>query len=264
MRIILINLARATDRREKMVSQFEAFHISYEIMEATDGRQLTSTDRSIIDNRARRAITAYPMTDNEIGCWISHRRAIEMIAKGSDSMGVIVEDDVLISPDFTRVLEALETHEDGRHFDFIFLHRKHKHNEVFAYCRTLIDGYAIGRVGLAHMGCQAYVISRKGAKKFLARGPVFAHAVDKEIHRYWANNLDVYGLEHPIVEHADQGHSYIDETRGHDKPQIREKYPDADKLAWKCRRYLSRLSDSVKKRLYFPFYVHLGKKGLKP
>ena len=89
----------------------------------------------------------------------------------------------------------------------------------------------MGRVGPAHMGAIAYVVSRRGAQKFLAYAPRFGHAVDKEIHRYWANGLDIYGLERPVAAHADQGHSFIEETRDQERPLTRARYPDADAFA---------------------------------
>jgi hypothetical protein len=79
------------------------------------------------------------------------------------------------------------------------------------------------------------------------------------MHRTWANGIDLYGLETPVVAHADEGHSYIDETREHNRPQQRARYPDADAVYWRLQRLRSKLSDSVLKRVTFPAYVRRGK-----
>lgn len=172
-------------------------------------------------------------------------------------MAAVVEDDAELSPDFARVLRAIEQQEPD--FDFIFLHRKFKKGEQFIFCKPLLPDLSMGRVGPAHMGAIAYVVSQRGARKFLAYAPRFAHAVDKEIHRYWANGLDIYGLERPVVTHADQGHSFIEETRDQERPAVRARYPDADVLKWRLARGATRLSDSVQKRLAWPIYVRKGK-----
>ena len=78
--------------------------------------------------------------------------------------------------------------------------------------------------------------------------PRFAHAVDKEIHRYWANGLDIYGLERPVVTHVDGGKSYIEETREQETPASRPRYPDADSLYWRAMRLKARMKDSIQKR----------------
>jgi glycosyl transferase family 25 len=259
MRIILINLARATDRRAKMQAQFAALNLPFEILEATDGRKITDKERNLVDNNLRRRISPYPLTDNEIGCWLSHRRAIESVAKGTENMAAIVEDDTAIFPDFGKVCNAIEN--KGGTFDFIFLHRQFKRNEVFVPCRRILPENQIGRVGPMSMGCHTYIVSRDGAAKFLARGNRFAHAVDKEIHRYWVSRLNIFGLENPVAKHADEGHSYIDETRGHDRPKVRERYPDSDAWIWRWHRSMTKLQDSINKRLSFPAYVRSGKQA---
>ncbi len=259
MRIILINLARAADRRAKMQAQFDALGLPFEILEATDGRSLTDAERGLVDHDKRQRITPYPLSDNEIGCWLSHRRAMARVAESQDRMGVVAEDDIALTADFGKVLTAIEQMDTP--FDFIFLHRKFKKGEVFAPCRPLLPSYNLGRIGYGSTGAFAYVASREGARKFIARTPRFAHAVDKEMHSYWANGLDLYNLDCPVAEHADDGHSYINETRGHDRPKERARYPDADALRWRWRRFLTRITDSLWKRLAFPRYVHQGRQG---
>jgi glycosyl transferase, family 25 len=257
MRIVFINLARAPERRTNMERQFATLGVAWERLDATDGRVLTDADRVLVDHAKRRCITPYPLSDNEIGCWLSHRRALQDVAQGSAAMVTIVEDDAALAPDFGRVLDAIERQKPD--FDFIFLHRKFKKGEIFIPCKPLLPDLSLGRVGAAHMGAIGYVVSQEGARKFLAYALRFAHAVDKEIHRYWANHLDIYGLERPVVSHADQGRSYIEETRAQENTVARVRYPDADSLYWQWMRGLTRFSDSVHKRLAWHRYVRKGK-----
>ncbi|MEJ0061645.1 MAG: glycosyltransferase family 25 protein [Alphaproteobacteria bacterium] len=260
MHIILINLARAAERREKMQRQFDALGLDFEILEATDGRTLTEEQRALVDNRKRRRITPYPLSDNEIGCWISHRRAMATMLMRKLPMAVILEDDAELTPDFPHVLAALE--KLGRPFDVIDLHRNFRRDEIFAPCRPLLPDNQLGRIGYTHMNLTAYVMSRKGAEKFLSQAPRFAHAVDKELHRYWANGLDIYGLEKPVAAQNDGGHSYIDEDRLQNRPEDRPRYPGADALYWKIMRWWSKFSDSVGKRICFPGYVRKGQRTM--
>ena len=120
---------------------------------------------------------------------------------------------------------------------------------------TLLPGYALGRVGYTHMRTLGYVVSRHGAEMFLARTRRFVHAVDKSLHRYWANGLEIYGLERPIIAADEVIPSSIDETR-----ESREAFPDAHALHWQVARGLTRAADSIGKRLYFPLYVHRGRR----
>ena len=249
MRMIVINLVRATERRQKMADQFAAFGLTAEFLDATDGRNLTDADRARVDHNRRKAITPYPLTDNEIGCWLSHCRAMQRLIDSGDRMAVILEDDSALSPDFPKVVQAIEGMTTL--FDVIDLHRNFKKSEIFIPRADLLPRYALGRIGYTHMNATAYVITRDAAQKFLSQVATFAHAVDKELHSYWKNGLNIYGLENPVAVQDDGGHSYIDETRGQDRPQERLRYPDADGIIWKLRRRLTRATDSLQKRWAF-------------
>ena len=256
MRLILISLARAPSRRSLMHERFAALGLSYEILDATDGASLSAAERGRVDHMARRKITRYPLSDNEIGCYFSHLRAMAQIAEGPDAMGAIFEDDVTLAPDLAAGLAAIEAR--ALPFDVITLHRTMKKGEIFAPCARLLPDLDLGRVGYTHMNLQAYVISREGAQRFLrhVESIGFGHAVDKELHRYWANGLDLYGLSRPLVTHADHGHSMIGETRDR-----RATYPDADQPRWQLARLFTKISDSVQKRLAFGPYVRQGRKS---
>jgi glycosyl transferase family 25 len=256
MRILLINLARATERRQKMEARFDELGLAFELLDATDGRALTTAERALADNERRRWITPHPLSDNEIGCCISHCRAMGRLVESGERMAAIVEDDATLAPDFPRVLAAIETLDTP--FDVIDLHRTFKKGEMFLSCRPLLPGFSLGRIGYAHINATAYVMSSAGARKFLARVPPFVHMVDKEMHRPWANGLDVYGLERPVAFHTDEGRSYIDESRLHGDT-TRPRYADADSLQWKLARTLTRISESIRKRVSYAAYKRKGK-----
>ncbi len=257
MKIYVINLLRALDRRAKMEVQAEQFGVRLDFIEATDGRQLTEQQRSCADLGARRYVSKYPLTDNEIGCWLSHRKAMQHLLDSGDDMAVILEDDAKLLPGFVEVLAAIEAH--GPTFDVIDLHRLFKKGEIFRPCGALIGDFAIGRIGLMHMHATSYVMSRAGAKKFLKNSERFAHAVDKDMHRYWANGLNIYGLNQRVVLADDGGVSFIEETRKQDTPAQRVALVGANSPYWWLQRKLNQLGDSLWKRLIFSYCVRQGK-----
>lgn len=249
MDIYVINLTRAPERRAKMESQLIKFGLPFILLNATDGKSLTAEERDLVDHERRKRITPYPLTDNEIGCWISHRRAMEELLASGKKMAAILEDDAELAPQFRDALAAIEG--SDRRFDVIDLHRNFRRGEIFIPVQAFEQGVTLGRVGYTHMNLTAYVISKEGARKFLAYAPRFAHAVDKELHRYWANGLDLYGLEKPVARQEDGGYSYIDETRGQDRPEARPRYPDADRFSYRFARKWTKLGDSLRKRAAF-------------
>jgi hypothetical protein len=83
MRIYVLNLPRATGRRAQIARAAAALGISLGLIEAVDGQTLTDAERGLVDHRRRRRITPYLLSDHEIGCWLSHRRAMQaLVASG--------------------------------------------------------------------------------------------------------------------------------------------------------------------------------------
>ena len=252
MRIIVINLERAVERRAAMRERLVALGLPFELLPATDGRALTAVELAMADDARRKRHARRPLTRNEIACFVSHRRAMAALVASGEPMAAILEDDVTLSPELPPVLQAIEA-EAGR-FDIIDLFHAGKRSEFFVPCRPLLPGLALGRIGYAHMGANAYVVSHAGAGRFLAQTRRFADEVDRELHRYWVNGLDVYGLERPVAFHRDGGVSMISETRGR-----AEDYPSTDVLRFGLHRACYRAYDSVRKRLSFAGYVRSGK-----
>jgi glycosyl transferase, family 25 len=257
MRIYVLNLARAVRRRAEIERAAAAVGVTLDFIEAVDGQTLTEAQRNLVDHRRRRRITPFLLSDNEIGCWLSHRRAMQALVESGKGMAAILEDDVTLLPEFPRILDALQ-HQGGL-FDVVTLYRNFQRDPAFETCRTLTRGVSLGRIAPMQTGAVGYVITRQAAKKFLAATQLVVHAVDKEMHRYWASGLDIYALSQPVVIHDDAGHSYLSETRLDHRPKERAKYPDAEAVYWRLQHFGHRAADSVLKRAAFPAYVRLGR-----
>lgn len=258
MQILLINLARATERLAKMDARFKAQGLEYTRFAAIDGATITDNERALVNNNVRQCFTPYPLSDNEIGCWLSHRNAMIEILRSGELMAAIVEDDAELQPEFAAVLDAVS--KSYLSFDFIFLHRKFKKNEKFVRIKPLVSGIDFGVIAPAHMGAIGYIVSREGARKFVDATPRLVHSVDKEMHRYWANGLGIYGLSRPVVITNDEGHSYIEETRSQENnTHTRSRYADSDSALWRVIRRGVRIVESIRKYSYFPLYLRACK-----
>jgi glycosyl transferase family 25 len=249
VKLVVVSLARALERRALISAQLNTIGAPYCFLDATDGRELTRFERSFVDDRGRRAITKYPLTDGEIGCWHSHRRIMVDLAMNGPEMVAVVEDDVAILPDFLRVLAAVEQSRVA--FDVLDIHRVFKPSQTFVRHSTLCDGFDIGWLRYTQMTTTGYVIRREGAIKFLQSVPRFAHAVDKALKRWWANGLNYFVLSKPIVSVPRHGHSHIDD----DGRASRVAYDDADRLYWRAVRGITRASDSLSKRRQFEVMI---------
>ena len=98
--ILVISVATATSRREMQLHQLEQLGLSGEIVDAVTPDDLTAAE---LGNY--RFSWARPLSNGEIACALSHRKAWGIAAK-SNSPTLILEDDVLLSDDISDVLQA--------------------------------------------------------------------------------------------------------------------------------------------------------------
>lgn len=254
MRLLLINLERSPDRLATMTARLNAVRQPFEVLPATDGRLLGPEAMARADPARRRWFSSYPLTPNEVGCWLSHLRAMQALLESEAAMVAVLEDDVTLDPALPSVLAAIET--SGFEFDILYLHR-HQRRQFFAPCGALMPGWRIGRLGYTQIGTQGYVVSRRGAERILSGAGRFVHTLDNHLQRYWANRLDLLVLDPPAVA-PEPG---IASTISHQRV-ARTAMPGAEGPLWEVARRVVRGADSALKRLLFPLYVRRGRRQL--
>ena len=254
MKCIVINLPRAEARRQAMSRQFDALGIEFEIFDAIDWRDLGERDWALVDRKSRDMEGRRPLSDGMVACHLSHRKALEGVAAGDDELTAIFEDDVTLAPEIGGALDALmRLYASGREFDFVFLHRNRK-DKPFAPLKRVDAGIRLGITKFSDWGMQSYVVSKKGAKRFLQNCPKIIHQIDHTLHAYWETGLNVFSLETPIVFDGNEagGHSFLQETKS-SRPS---------RNLWKLGyRALSHLREEVLKRACFYRKVWKARNG---
>jgi glycosyl transferase family 25 len=169
-KIYLINLNRAPGRLAAMQKKFGDLGLTFERIEAVDGRAMTKEQKHAFAIVRPRANGWLP---GAIGCFRSHFQAWTAIARGDEDFGVVFEDDVHISSKLPALLANLDAH--LRDFDVLRLEAT-KH-------RVLLNGtnkFDVAGVNLVEVrsetwGAGAYVLPKKSAQLLLAE-PTTRHS----------------------------------------------------------------------------------------
>lgn len=156
MQVFFINLDRSPERRTYMADQLGAQGVSFERIAAVDGRTT---------NFVGQGGTA--LTKTEIACFLSHRACWTRIVELELDYGVILEDDVRLSPRFKSVLAESDWLDElggiakldtsGRK---VLLDRE---------SREAPAGLRFHRLRGEHTGCAGYIVSRDVARDLLDR-----------------------------------------------------------------------------------------------
>lgn len=107
MNIIIISLERAKERREKITTQLKALNIDAVIMDAIEGNTLSDKelDKNIINPGGWRNGEIF--RPGEIGCLMSHIKAINYAKENNWDHVIIIEDDTVLSEDFEKGIKFL-------------------------------------------------------------------------------------------------------------------------------------------------------------
>jgi glycosyl transferase family 25 len=102
--LIVINMKDCDGRRAFMQEQLAALSLQHRILDAIDGRTLSDAE---LDDVApgRGVYYCGLLTPGEIGCALSHLKAIREIAEGDSDFGAIFEDDIIISSAAARFFD---------------------------------------------------------------------------------------------------------------------------------------------------------------
>lgn len=159
MRIQVINLRRRPDRRDFMDGQAKHLGLSFDYLDAVDAK---NTDMAA----HRRQASAGPLghlSDGDLCCFLSHRKAWQNIHDGTDPFGVILEDDAVLSDDAAAFLQNNSWIPKGQTCIKLERHGNNRHRVVFKRFDFSVQGRKLTRFLSKHCGSCAYILSREAA-----------------------------------------------------------------------------------------------------
>lgn len=163
MKCYLINLDRSKDRLAQMGVEFGRLGLSFTRVAAVDGRLLSQEELNAVTAPVRR--WEIPMPPGEIGCFLSHKKCLEIIAQGEDAYAAVFEDDIVLSGQAQKIL----TGTDWIPADADLIKIETFNSVILLGESKKIQGteckYA--RLLSKHLCTGGYIVSREAAKRML-------------------------------------------------------------------------------------------------
>lgn len=230
MKLFVINLARAEERRHRMEQQFASLGLEATFHPAVDAQELTPEHYAQVDRGTRRRRGLWPQAKGSIANWISQRQVMREVVENGPETVAIFEDDAGLSPGLPEVLGVLE----GRPFafDVVKLNRRSL-KKAFLPCEQLTTGHQVGRIRYHDHGSEGYVMTRNAARHFLENTPRMMWEIDQALTRFWENGLNVFYLNPPVVSHDARSESQIEPYR--ELSRQKQKRDDGSiYVLWRC------------------------------
>ncbi len=198
--IYVISLDRAPERRAYMRAQMARLGLVHEIVRAVDGREPIAGLERLYDRRRRLRTYGTDLSPAEIACCLSHLEACRRIVESEAGIGLVLEDDVILSDALAPVLADLADIHRGS-FDVVRLAGLRERRSKVA--RQLSGGHNLTRLAIGPCGTQAYVITAAGARKLIAYCTPITQQIDIALDETCFNRLDTYAvLPYPVRHEA--------------------------------------------------------------
>jgi glycosyl transferase family 25 len=187
MDIFVISLSDASDRRVFMSDQLNKLGMAFEFVDAVRGKDRFE-DPELFDREKALRTEFRNLTPGEVGCALSHQKIYDLILERGLAHALVMEDDAILSPDLTEVLNRLEGHIFPN--DLITLER------CDVYSRKSIEplykGYSIVSPMMVKYGSNSqsagYIITKEAARKIREiNRPVFTPADSWGLYRHIIN-----------------------------------------------------------------------------
>ena len=200
---IVISLKRAQSRRVKFLSFLKENKLNWEILDAIDGLELTSTPPEYNEDKVIRLL-GYPLSASEVACFLSHRlawaRCIEI-----NRITLVLEDDFEFLPHFYDAINAAMTiYED---WDIVRLQGLHD-----SPAKTLVDHRSLQFVQnlTDPLGATAYLLKPKSAKKLLQVSQYIYEPLDHFLEHHKKHGLRIIAIKPYPVQSSGSTSTILD------------------------------------------------------
>lgn len=198
--IFIISLERAVDRRADIRARLDAARFQYTIVDAVDGQNLSNTNYRV-DDKAHKFLRGRKVSNNEIGCYLSHYNLWQRVASENIDCALILEDDAKWDDDFAEVIDDIMALK--RQWGMCLLTNDKNcmlFRKLHAVGQNRFLGYPLKRT----MALTGYLLKREAAATMCKRFSIIYEPVDMAIVRHWEYDSMRFSVRpHPIRHDED-------------------------------------------------------------
>lgn len=261
LKIYLISLEEDVERRTKLLNNFPVNYKKMEWVKAVNGKKLNAKDYF---SYVQEYFSSHQkvITPGEIGCTLSHIKALEAFLSTEEHFCLILEDDVQGQD---KDIEKLTVFFSNTNLRGVFLLRDQNNfgYEKYIFGKKRSDFYEIPKFSIKFMfGACSYIVDRESARAILSH-----HDLNFEIADLWYKILDNSKTNFyysPIFIHPkDLSDSNIEDERANfyinEKNFFKRVYKQG--VFWKISNRIN--NDFCSFILFFKGYKHIHRDGTK-
>lgn len=204
MPIYVINLSRSSERWNHMNRELLKHSVDYfERVEAVDGGALLPSETEVyydsIENSKHYFV---PLKTAEIACFLSHRRAWEMLLESEFSSACVLEDDIRFTDNPRPVLQAISAFLQSPEPLMVKIYSPRPVNSLSLPLFNLT--YRLHAPRHVPLGMPGLCLNRAAAQRLLAFSERFFEPVDVALQRTWHHGVKIWILQPSIVQEVSE------------------------------------------------------------
>ena len=186
----IINLKENQQRLRNCKRQFSDLGLEFQLIDAVNGRNLSQEEiDSAYDSKKNKLHYKSPLVPSEIGCYLSHYKAWEEIANGTNQGGFVFEDDFNATGDLINVINILSK-DSVNDWDMVKFFSLNKNPKAFS-TREINKNLKIIQPYKIPTCLIAYALTKDGARKLISRHSKIFRPVDEDLKYFWETGLRV-------------------------------------------------------------------------
>lgn len=154
--VLVINLDRSPDRWTRISADLAAQSLAASRVPAVDGKGKDPHGFPEFDAEGYALCHGRVPMATEVGCYLSHVRALRQFLAGNAQHCVILEDDAALAPDFADCMRALVN--TAADWDMLLLYGAHGGGPV--PLKEIETGHVIAALTFRQCGSSGYIINR--------------------------------------------------------------------------------------------------------
>ncbi len=197
MKIYVVNLERSHQRWKDASRQLDTTGISYERVPAIDGSTIDYL--KFADNKRCRSYMGRDLNPGEVGCFLSHILALKTFLASSEEFALILEDDFLMTGDFTERLKSITQMVNKLPIGTVSAINTYPSDYKYASEIMQEDGQSLLVTHRFPQSAVGILWTRKGAERVVAAGATAFIPYDNLLRFLFTGTSEGYSVKPPLV-----------------------------------------------------------------
>ena len=198
MKVYVINLDNSLSRWEKISQDLGHLNASFERVSAIYGKSIDW--QAVSDDQFCRAYMGRSIQPGEVGCFLSHVKALQKFIDDAEDFAIVLEDDSQVSPDFLSVADHALARLKTTDFYAVNLGPS---DYKYATVVGQLDAYRLYCTHRFPMLATGVLWSRRGAQEFLKQFKLVSLPYDNYLRVFLTGTNKSYSIAPSIVTPAD-------------------------------------------------------------